>query len=212
MIIQGLQIQSTKHFLRILSISLLGMMACQEQSAPTPEPIKTWPHVLKSLLVLKQTEDLVFFKNRLFSGYAVTYDNPSFFTSKTQFINGKKNGKDQKWFNDGSLSYHAEYVNGVLHGKVISWWRNGKKRSESHYLNGVAHGVQMQWYKSGVKFKKISLVNGKEEGLQQSWRENGKLYNNYEVKNGRIFGLKRATLCFELGDEKIQLQSSKISN
>lgn len=201
------RVQSTNFIARFTLILLIGLTACKQKPADQNIASDTPPYVLKDILVSKPSEGLMYFKGHLFTGYAVTFHNHDFFNSKTSYINGKKDGKDQKWFDDGSLSYEANYINGHLHGKVTSWWRNGHKRSESNYVNGMAQGVQMQWYKSGLKFKKITLVDGKEEGIQQSWRENGKIYNNYEAKDGRIFGLKRSKLCYELDDEIIQIKS-----
>lgn len=146
-----------------------------------------------------------YYKDKPFNGEALQYhNNGNSISEKTTFRNGKKHGKQEKYFKDGTLSFLANYSNGLRNGKVISWWKSGNKRSESNYVIGIANGKQYQWYPNGSKFKTITLVNGKEEGLQQSWRQNGKLYNNYEAKNGRIFGLKRATLCFQLEDEKLQ--------
>jgi hypothetical protein len=45
--------------------------------------------------------------------------------------------------------------------------------------------------------------------LQKAWLENGTIYVNYEAKNGRVFGMKRANLCYQLKNEKIE-ESKKI--
>ena len=64
--------------------------------------------------------------------------------------------------------------------------------------------MQKKWYVTGELFKQTNINQGREEGMQQAWRKNGKLYVNYEAKNGRIFGMRKANLCYELDDEKIQ--------
>ena len=70
-----------------------------------------------------------------------------------------------------------------------------------HVLNnqmpilGICVGMQMMARRS---------EEGKEKGLQKAWLQNGTLYVNYEAKNGRVFGMKRANLCYQLKNEKIE--------
>jgi len=158
----------------------------------------------KSTLELRPLEGLVYYKDRPFTGTSVAYFTPQQLAVSIQYINGKKEGRYQKWYPNRQLSFESNYANGRQEGSTKTWWKNGILRSEATFKNGVAHGVQLQWYKSGAKFKRLNIVNGKEEGLQQAWRENGKIYNNYEAKNGRIFGLKRANLCYQLADETVK--------
>ncbi|WP_323787984.1 toxin-antitoxin system YwqK family antitoxin [Psychroserpens sp.] len=160
--------------------------------------------VNKSALELKSNLGLMYYQNQPFNGTSVTHYNGIVKAESIQYSHGKRHGLYQKWFPNGALSFEAHYVNGLQEGKAKSWWKNGNLRSEANYKGGIVNGIQKQWYKSGAKFKEMSIVNGQEEGLQKAWRENGKIYNNYEAKNGRIFGLKRASLCYELEDEKVK--------
>lgn len=154
-------------------------------------------------LEFDQQKGIVFFEGNPFCGTAIVLKN-TIKVASTQYKGGKKHGLTQKWFDKGVLSYEAYYKNGKQDSTSRSWWKNGNLRTMSNFKNGVAQGLQLSWYKSGAKFKAINLNNGRENGIQKAWRENGKIYNNYEAKNGRIFGLKRATLCYELEDEKIK--------
>ena len=163
--------------------------------------------VERSSLELNPNEGLVYYQNEPFTGTSVSYYHNGNLAEFIDYLDGKKHGFFRKFFENSELSFDSQYINGKQHGTAKSWWENGNLRAALNYENGIAHGMQKQWYKSGAKFKFIHLVNGREEGLQQSWRENGKLYNNYEARNGRIFGLKRANLCYDLDNEKIQLAS-----
>ncbi|MEO9967418.1 MAG: toxin-antitoxin system YwqK family antitoxin [Reichenbachiella sp.] len=164
---------------------------------------KTSIKVEKKELSLHANEGRVYFNNLPFDGWSVQYHLNGQLAEQIQFIEGKKMGMTNRWYQDGTLSYTAQHKANRLDGEVKSWWPNGVLRSQSNFVNGRADGTQYQWYKSGKPFKEINLKMGLEEGLQRAWRENGKLYTNYEAKNGRIFGLKRASLCYELGDETI---------
>jgi len=190
-----------------LCICLTG---CQEyvfvslpkQNIEQPKSVDS--RIAKNLLKLRPNEGLVYYNNEPFTGTGFEHYSNGHLASTTIYRNGKKHGVLRKWFENGKLSFESHYQKGRKDGKTLSWWSNGQLRSESTFNHGVANGIHYEWYKSGAKFKQLNLVNGKEEGLQKAWRENGKIYNNYEAKNGRIFGLKRANLCFELDDEKVQ--------
>ena len=162
--------------------------------------------VLKSEVELRPNEGLVYYKNQPFTGRVMEYYSNGMLAEEIQFQEGIKHGIYQKWFADGTLSYTSTYLNGLPDGISRSWWSNGNLRSEVRQVKGKLDGLQTQWYKSGAKFKERNMNMGLEEGMQRSWRENGKVYNNYEAKHGRIFGLKRASLCFQLDDEEIQIK------
>ncbi|WP_339714994.1 toxin-antitoxin system YwqK family antitoxin [Cyclobacterium amurskyense] len=154
-------------------------------------------------LILNPNQGIVFYKDEPFTGTGIaTYPN-GLVSEKITYLNGKRDGVLQRWFENGLLSFEANYERNSLNGMVKSWWSNGKLRSEANFQHGLVHGVQKQWYSSGQLFKVLHIVEGKEEGLQQAWRENGKLFVNYEAKDGRIYGLKRASLCYELEGENI---------
>ena len=140
-----------------------------------------------------------------FTGIAIRKNNNNNVIESMSLISGKRNGLHSKWFDSGVLSFEVQYTNGLRDGISKTWWVNGNLRSQYSYEKDALQGKQFQYYQSGLPFKELTFVKGKEDGMQKSWRENGKLYNNYEAKNGRIFGLKRADLCFQLDDEKVQV-------
>lgn len=156
-------------------------------------------------LVRDTSNGILLLNGNAFTGTAIGFFPNGRKSKQATYKNGIKHGQDLKWFPDGMLSYEANYVKGQREGTVTTWWKTGGLRSESLYLKGRLHGLQRQWYASGGLFKEMNMIAGRAFGMQRSWRENGKIYNNYEVKNGRIFGLKRATLCYSLEDENVQL-------
>ena len=187
--------------LLIIILSLASCSAHQEKLETSC--VLVHESIDEKLLQLDGQKGIVFFENNPFCGTAVLF-NDTIKIASTEYTMGKRNGTTQKWFADGTISYEAHYKNGKQDSVSRTWWKNGNMRSQSNFKAGVADGVQLSWYRNGAKFKQINLLNGREEGIQKAWRDNGKIYNNYEAKNGRIFGLKRANLCFQLEDEKIQ--------
>lgn len=184
----------------------LGLLSCGEKVvSPKDSIIIPEKEVAKDAIVLHANEGLFYYLEQPFSGFSVHYYPNGILAEKVSFFAGKKEGRYQKWYPDGTLSFEATYQKGRKGGVSKTWWKNGQLRSASTHVMGVANGNQKQWYQSGQLFKSMHIVDGKEEGLQQAWRENGKIYNNYEAKNGRIFGLKRASLCYELEEEIVQV-------
>lgn len=198
-----------------LSVSLLAVNSCEKKKDVDQAKNKEAQQSQKPISVpyaelnLRASEGRFYHNNVLFSGEAVKTHPSGAKAASIHFFEGRYHGKYTLFFPHGQKSFESEYDEGNQDGITKSWWATGILRSQNTYKKGVPHGEQLQWYRSGAKFKKISLINGQEVGLQQAWRENGKLYNNYEARNGRIFGLKRASMCFKLNDEEIQISTIK---
>ncbi|WP_422894399.1 toxin-antitoxin system YwqK family antitoxin [Polaribacter sejongensis] len=160
--------------------------------------------VHKDSLVLNGNEGNWYYKNKLFNGFAVKYHSNDSLKEKTGFYNGKKEGVYNVWFKNGVLKVTSHYNQNVMEGSYKSWWLNSTLAYEATYKKGKLEGIERQWYADGVMSKERNLLKGNENGLQRAWLQNGKIYVNYEAKNGRTFGMKRANLCYQLKDEKIE--------
>lgn len=181
-----------------ISTSLILLVATLAQSGSNRTEIPS------DQLTLRSAEGRVYNGDSLFTGTALSYYEAGTLSEMTTYVDGKKDGRTQKWFRDGRPSYVALYRSNRIEGSSISWWQDGTLRSVANFLDGKVNGVQIDWYRSGALFRERVFVAGVEEGVQRAWRENGKIYVNYEARNGRVFGLKRASLCYELSDEEIQ--------
>lgn len=141
-----------------------------------------------------------------FSGYAISHYPDGIIKQKFGIFNGKKQNQSEDWYTNGQLKQLTNYRQGKLHGEK-KFWSAGPPPILIAHLNyhlGKAHGVQKKWYATGEVYKILNMNMGQEEGIQQAYRKNGNLYANYEAKAGRIFGLKKAALCYDLENEKIQ--------
>lgn len=159
--------------------------------------------VNKDSLILNGNKGVWSYKNQPFTGYAVRFYANDSLKEKTGFLNGKKQGVYNVWFENGVLKLESNYNQNTLEGTYKAWWNNGVLASETNYVKGKKQGVEQKWFSNGELSKKSNLLEGKEDGLQQAWLENGKLYVNYEAKNGRIFGMRRANSCYQLKDEVV---------
>lgn len=159
--------------------------------------------VNKDSLILNGNKGVWSYKEQPFTGYAVRFYSNDSLKERTGFLNGKKQGVYNVWFENGVLKLESNYNQNVLEGTYKIWWNNGVLASETTYVKGKKQGVEHKWFSNGELSKKSNLLEGREDGLQQAWLENGKLYVNYEAKNGRIFGMRRANSCYQLKDEVV---------
>lgn len=139
------------------------------------------------------------------SGKIKTYFQDGAIASTIPVFEGKKEGTQLTYFQDGKLRFLETYSNNKLNGVVKRWGiaEGYQLLAELNYENGRLHGEQKKWFASGELHKLMNMKKGKEHGLQKAYRKNGVLYANYEAVEGRTFGLRRSNLCFELNDEKV---------
>lgn len=163
----------------------------------------------RSRLTYDRFESMWLLGDDPYSGFAITTYEDGMIKEKLGILDGKKQNESRTYFPDGSTKSISNYENGKLHGEKKSWLQDSIRVLVSHlnYHRGKLHGKQLKWYPTGEIFKVLNLEMGKEKGMQKAYRKNGNLYANYEAKKGRIFGLKKAALCFELEDEKIQYEN-----
>ncbi|WP_282042843.1 toxin-antitoxin system YwqK family antitoxin [Winogradskyella flava] len=197
----------------VLLLGLLSFSCIDQQSeallSHTDDAILHIPErlVLKTELTYHHQGAIWTLGDELYSGFAVDYYPDHSLKEKFGILNGKKQHKTMQWYPDGHLKRVINYHKGQLHGVKKIWSADTLHVliAQLNYNRGKAHGEQKKWYSTGELYKTLNLYHGKEEGVQQAYRKNGTLYANYEARHGRIFGLKRATPCYELEDENIQM-------
>lgn len=197
----------------LLLLLASSIFSCENSSEPrkktaSKEIVIANILVIKDSLILKGNEGNWYYKDHLFTGYAVKYHMNDSLQQKVGFYKGKKKGAAKVWFPNGVLKIESHYNQNKLVDNYKAWWDNGVLASKANYVNGKIQGIEKKWYKTGELAKLRNLVDGKEIGLQQAWLKNGKLYVNYEAKNGRIFGMRRANSCYKLEDEEVVLSTN----
>ena len=128
------------------------------------------------------------------------------------FVDGKAEGKLQKFYASGKLYNDFYYKDGLMEGEQKSYYENGKLKSLRHYHQGYENGISKEFYDTGVLQEEASLNDGeldgwrktyhankqlkeqvfyvkdKQEGPMAGYDENGKLAYEAEWKNGAIIG------------------------
>ncbi|MGK0427205.1 MAG: antitoxin component YwqK of YwqJK toxin-antitoxin module [Ulvibacter sp.] len=108
----------------------------------------------------------------------------------TTYKNGFEEGKVQAFFVDGTISNDVS-VNkyGNLNGEVKRYYRNGNFKEHSFYINGKLNDIQRYYYENGNLSDLITHNNGLEEGKLEMYFENGQLSFSGTNKNGKRHGV-----------------------
>jgi antitoxin component YwqK of YwqJK toxin-antitoxin module len=176
---------------------LLLLGSCQTK--PTVPEIETPATDTKFMM----TEGILFFNHKPYSGFVIEkYPNEKW-ASKSGYLNGKLEGKQEKWFENGQQQELRFYTDNHKVGKHEGWYSTGQKRFEYFIENDIPIKTQQEWYANGQRYTAFSYNNeGQPEGTQQMWFENGQIKANYVIKNGRRFGLLGAKGCMGENEKK----------
>ena len=136
-----------------------------------------------------------FYAGELFSGTITDLFNNKTIHHSTKYLNGKEEGWQIIFYEDGTVSEKRFYAKGEKDGTHTGWWQNGNMRFEYHFDNGIYEGDYKEWYQSGKPLKHIHYTKGIDD-WGKGWRETGKLYMNYIMKDGRRYGIVNSNLCY----------------
>ena len=143
---------------------------------------------------------------------------------KTHFNNGKKDGLESGWYENGQKQFEAYYENGKLISASV-WKSDGTPCPETNVANGS--GIFVYWfgrktyeiqfkdservretafYENGQKQSEEHYKNGKGHGIstESEWYENGQLESRSQYKNGKEEGL--ATEWYDNGKKYSEIQ------
>ena len=140
---------------------------------------------------------IYFYHNNLFSGFITEKYANNIVHHITGYANGKEEGWQQSFFDDGKPEEKRFYHDGMKDSVHTGWWQNGNKRFEYHFANDTYNGDYKEWYVTGEPLKHIHYTNGVDD-WGKGWRQNGKLYMNFVVKDGRRYGLNNSNLCYTI--------------
>lgn len=145
---------------------------------------------------LTMQQGLLYLAGKPYSGIVNSRYANGKLATKDSYLNGKLEGKQEKWYENGAIREIRYYTANRKVGKHEGWYQNGQKRFEYFINNDVPVKIHQEWFANGQLFT-FNTYNdqGQPEGLQQMWYDNGKIKANYVVKGGRRFGLLGAKGC-----------------
>ena len=109
-----------------------------------------------------------------------------------KYVNGKEDGVQKDWYDDGQLRSESNYKDGKSEGVQKWWYENGQLWTEGHYKDGKEEGVQKSWHENGVLAYTEYYKDGKKEGVQKSWYWDGQLMSEWNYKDGKEEGVQKS--------------------
>ena len=98
-----------------------------------------------------------------------------------------KNGKYTEDLENG-MKLEVEYNNGKKNGKETYWYDNGHKASEGFWKNDKLEGKLTAWNETGRVIQEVHFKDDMEHGLCTIWNDKGQMESEQMFKEGRPFG------------------------
>ncbi|MBK8814059.1 MAG: toxin-antitoxin system YwqK family antitoxin [Methylococcaceae bacterium] len=99
-------------------------------------------------------------ENNPFTGIQVMYFSNGQKRSETSYLNGKKDGEEKIWFENGQKRFVViNNKQGRRNGLFTMWNENSRKSMEGNYINGKQNGVTTFWYDNGQKRAELIYKN-----------------------------------------------------
>lgn len=109
-------------------------------------------------------------------------ERPSGSRSETEYLEGRKNGLDRVWDEEGNIRSECHFVGGQRHGPFTQWDGGGEVLNVSHFV----HGTGTYWFftENGKLSGAFELVAGKRHGEARRWDERGDLVSVTRYRDG----------------------------
>ncbi|MBO3700653.1 toxin-antitoxin system YwqK family antitoxin [Roseivirga sp. E12] len=185
-------------------IILIAIMACDSSPLNDDAIVIMVPNQEVSLKHpdLTKKAAVVYFDDRLYSGYLTSYHEDGSIQSKTGYLNGKLEGESIQYYANKQLREQRFYSENRKTGKHIGFWPSGQQKFEYYFERDLHIGELKEWYASGQPYRFFNYQKGKEDGSQKMWMEDGKIRANYVVKDGHRYGLIGLKNCKSVTDEE----------
>ena len=99
---------------------------------------------------------------------------------------GKLDGEQLEWHDNGHQWYIMQRKNGNLHGEQKLWYENGQQEYDYFAKNDAMEGVQVAWCSNGEKKHLYNYKHGKLHGIQEEWNDKGESVSRQSYKNGNL--------------------------
>ena len=124
---------------------------------------------------LEVKDDLFFERatNSLFTGLAIEYSTKGHVIRKSNFSNGKKNGRELVYWSSGKRKLRVDYVNGKKNGLYQSFHPSGDLKIKVHYEKDTRVGLFEEFYNGGILHTRMHYLDGRRHGPYETFDENG---------------------------------------
>jgi len=126
----------------------------------------------------------LFYYNKVqFTGIKIEMRN-GIRVSERSIKDGKYNGPQKEYYQNGKLKSEGHSVDGVSEGIHRSYYENGLLENESFLKGGVPHGICKSYYDTGILESELSYKNLKNDGTYKNLVKDGNWMTYH--KNGRL--------------------------
>lgn len=115
-----------------------------------------------------------------YTGTYLEYGEDGLLVRKLQLLDGRFNGENTVYFDNGSVKEIQSYKAGLMDGTWITYNASGVKTAQAGYRNGKKHGAWLIWNDQGVLMFEMYYDDGKRSGTWIKYAEDGKVINSEE--------------------------------
>ena len=124
------------------------------------------------------------YRNGRLEGKEYWYNQDGKIEQILEYKNNIQNGKEIRYFENGKIEAQENFKNGERNGEGKYYYEDGKLASITNYLNGVEHGKNIIYYKNGKISSETMYKNGEVEGKWVDYNKDGSIRDQGEVING----------------------------
>jgi antitoxin component YwqK of YwqJK toxin-antitoxin module len=158
---------------------------------------KTVPskYLKKKDILFTKCGDTIYYNHQFFTGFIYELNIDLDTILLQSFFNGVEEGWQRQWYSKNKLKEERFYINGKKEGINQGWWQNGKPQFYFVADNNSYNGIFRQWNNTGLLITEFNFINGVEDGPQKMWWDNGTVRANFVTKNNRRYGLIGLKTC-----------------
>jgi antitoxin component YwqK of YwqJK toxin-antitoxin module len=158
-------------------VSLLLIISCSQE-----DEVFTGPFLIKDGVTYDQDT------NEPINGIALSTfgDDQSGIElkKKTAFKNGRKNGLEELFHQDGKLASRIRYKDGVKDGPLETYWPSGQLYTRVSYIAGKESGLYERFYSNGQLMIRQNYEDGVLHGVFEDFNQNGDLIQTAVYEKG----------------------------
>ena len=132
-----------------------------------------------------QLLELCYFENDTLYGNYYKWDGNRCLKSITRYINGKEDGLELIFYQNGKLESVTSYSHGSKNGPQRFFHYNGEGARLVFWKNGVLNGDDIYWYNNGVVKQKSYWINGRTNGKYLQYFTDGSIEIQGEFHLGK---------------------------
>jgi antitoxin component YwqK of YwqJK toxin-antitoxin module/Tfp pilus assembly protein PilF len=112
--------------------------------------------------------------------------------SKERYVNGKLNGPQESYYENGNTASQANYANDLHDGITTTYFYAGAKKSITAYKADKKDGEDRRFYSNGTLKSINNYVAGAITGTSTEYFKNGRVANTEEFSNGKAEGMYKS--------------------